>query len=75
MSERIRKGMWVRLGDRIGIVAAKSSVEADVHLVDGEGVTETVVVVALSSISQAAFDDIPAVRRPTADVAEKLGYL
>ena len=75
MIERIRKGMWVRLSDRVGIVAAIGQDGAELHLVDAEGATETVVVVALSSISQAAFDDIPAARRPSADVARALGYL
>ena len=68
MSERLRKGMWVRYADRVGIVASLA-------FPDAEGTTETVIVVTQSSIAQAAFDDIPAARRPVADVAQKLGYL
>ena len=75
MNDRIRKGMWVMLAGRVGIVANLSNPDAEVHLVDSDGITETVVIVTQSSIAQAAFDDIPAARRPTADVAQKLGYL
>lgn len=72
---RLRKGMWVRLADRIGIIANLGADGAEVHLVDAEGVTETVVMIVESSIAQAAYDDIPAARRPSADVAAALGYL
>lgn len=75
MSERLRKGMWVRYTDRVGIVASLAFPDAEVHLVDADGVTETVIVVTQSAIAQAAFDDIPAARRPSADMAQSLGYL
>lgn len=80
MSERIRKGMWVRYSDRVGIVAelmqnTTGTDSAELHLVDSEGVTETVVIVSQAAIAQAAFEDIPVCRRPTPDVAHNLGYL
>lgn len=75
MNSRLRKGMWVRYADRVGIIADLRDPDAELHLTNAEGVTETVVIVSQSSIAQAAFDDIPAPRRPTADMAQKLGYL
>jgi hypothetical protein len=75
MSERLRKGMWVRCADRVGIIAALGDPDIEVHLVDADGVTQTVIVVTQSALAQSAFDDIPASRRPTADMARSLGYL
>jgi hypothetical protein len=75
MSARIRKGMWVRFLDRTAIVAGITGGETELHLVDANGATETVVIAALSSVYQCAYDDIPAARRPTPDAASALGYL
>ena len=74
MNDRIRKGMWVRLADRVGIVADFPDGAVEVHLTNVDGLTETIVIVGPSLLAQAAVDDIPAARRPVADVAHSLGY-
>ena len=72
---RIRKGMWVRHGTRVGIAAEVGETEAQFHEVDANGETVRVDVVFLSAITQAAFDDIPDARKPTEEMARSLGYL
>lgn len=77
-NSNLRKGMWVRHGDKIGIA---NSIDnglgtAEVHYTDAKGVTaETALAVPQEELSQAAFNDIPKARRPEAVPAKQLGYL
>lgn len=78
----LRKGMWVRHVDKVGIIAGFTTIEqqdglvagAEVHFVDDKGFTQTRGFVALTSLTQAAFDDIPKARRPSQKTARLLGY-
>lgn len=71
----IRKGMWVKYKNKLGIVAAKDLTAAELHLVDEHGATKFVIPrVAIESLKQAKYSDIPEPRRPTAEHARRLGY-
>jgi len=86
----LRKGMWIVSAGKVGILnalgpraaniakgeLALAAGQGEVHLVDDKGDTATILpAVPLSSLAQAAFDDIPAPRRPTEEVGRALGYL
>lgn len=80
--KELRKGMWVRTADGIGILNNISvSPEhlwsvGEIHYTNSDG--ETILIqpnVALSGVAQAAFDDIPEPRRPTPERGAGLGYL
>ena len=81
---RIRKGMWVKEGDRVGIVNAINVretegegviEEAEFHLVNtDDGTTGIIYHVPVVALVQAAYEDIPECRRPTKSLANALGY-
>jgi hypothetical protein len=74
----LRRGMWVVVksaASPVGIVTALTNDgTARVMLVDGRGEDKIEVDVPASSLRQAARLEIPAVRRPRREVAERLGY-
>lgn len=73
-----RRGMWVAHGGRIAILAEVDPRlgDGELHYVNDQGeTTETITHVPLSAISIAAYDDIPAPRRPDVDLAWRFGYL
>jgi hypothetical protein len=72
-----RKGMWVTVAGRVGILAKPDDRDAyaEIHYTDADGNTVEVVAVPYAHIAQAAFADIPALRRPSESVASALGYI
>ena len=75
MAERLRKGMWVKHGAQVGIVADLRDASVLFHVTDETGITSSETVVNADEVSQAAFADIPGARRPEPDAARALGYL
>lgn len=72
----IRPGMWVRHRDKVGIAAKVQGETAEVHYVDEEGMTLLAAPdVSLAQLTQAAYEDIPAPRRPDEATARRFGYL
>ena len=73
----LKKGMWVRTADGIGIaVAFFESGEVEVHLTNDMGETIAVHRMEAAAIQgQARYEDIPAPRRPAREVAASLGYV
>jgi hypothetical protein len=79
MQERFRKGMWVMAKakdgtEHIGILNSVDRVFGEVHLVQDNGETNTVVVFALTDVRQAKVEEIPESRRPAPELAARLGY-
>lgn len=75
---RVRKGMWVLYGKRVGILVNFSidKVQGEVHLVDEAGYTYSILgEVHLDELTQASLTDIPQSRRPDKNTARPLGYL
>lgn len=73
-----RKGMWVTVGGRIGILSEPNpkTATAEVHFTDPDGcTTDTASGIPFANIAQAAYADIPAPRRPDEDTAIRFGYL
>ena len=66
----LRKGMWVRVAGKTGIVTSLEPLTVDI--VDDKGLT--VDTVQPSAAKQAKAKDIPASRRPKAEHAKRLGY-
>lgn len=71
----MRNGMWVMHGGKVGIVFTKNESHALVHLVDENGETVDEAVVAVGELRQATLAEIPASRRPSAEVGAKYGYV
>lgn len=73
----IRQGMWVEVGNLVGIVthAHPADNEVTVMLTDAEGLNDKAVRVARELVNQARHLSIPEPRRPTEDIARSLGYL
>lgn len=71
----VRPGMWVKVGERVGIVAELQEAAAVVHIVDEKGETVQHQFVAYGAIVQAGLEDIPAPRRPSEEIAAKFGYV
>lgn len=73
-----RKGMWVTVGGQVGILNTidPRNETGEVHFVDADGCTVDVMhVVPFGAIAQAAYLDIPDVRRPSEAIAREFGYL
>lgn len=85
----LRKGMWVNYKGKVGILVPEGRA-LTVHLVDASGVTIEVVngvpevdadgetflrPLTAGDVAQAAYNDIPAPRRPAEAIAQRLGYL
>jgi hypothetical protein len=82
----LRKGMWVTFQGHVGIyipvnekvVLSGGMTEItthEFHLVNDAGETVTVLrALTTDGMEQAGYDDIPEPRRPSADVAARLGY-
>lgn len=69
------RGMWVTMGDRVGILANIDGDDAEVHFTDAQGDTdEEVKGIPLASLTQSARMDIPKKRRPTVEMAKQMGY-
>ena len=73
----VRKGMWLVVGDRIGIANAVNDFSIEFHEVAEDGTTVNVelIPVAKGGYRQAILAEIPASRRPTPDVGQALGYV
>jgi hypothetical protein len=71
----LRKGMWVTVKGRVGILAGIAATSGEVHYVDDKGVTVERADVSLRALTQAAYDDIPEARRPDEATAKRLRYL
>lgn len=84
MARRIRKGMWVKDGDRIGIANAinvrsfedgPEYEEVEFHAVNTEdGTTDIIYTLPATDVVQASYTDIPECRRPTKSLGNALGY-
>lgn len=75
-SRVLRRGMWVKVGGKVAILNDfRTPTEAEVHLVDGDGLTVEVRTAPLDRLEPAGYKDIPAKRRPTAARARALGYV
>lgn len=75
MVQPLRVGMWVKLEDRVGILASRlDELTSEVHLVDDVGDTAVIVQATNTTLSQATFMDIPERRRPNSERARRLGY-
>ncbi len=70
----IRKGMWAVSSGMIGIVVELGDT-VEFHEVISTGETKEVHYLPYGAIAQAPYLDIPESRRPSEDVARKLGYL
>lgn len=71
----IRKGMWLRYGAHVGVAAAISDGDVELHRVNAAGETISIATVERAAVTKAAYLDIPESRRPPAAVAKSLGYL
>lgn len=72
----VRVGMWVVADDgQVGIVnAITPDGTAEFHRVGVDGLTQLVVMMPVTSLKQAKYEDIPESRRPAAGVARRYGY-
>lgn len=82
----LRKGMWVSYKGKVGILIPEGR-QLTIHLVDAKGATTELVARTMDEavgkprnlepgdFTQAAFNDIPAPRRPSPEAARGLGYL
>jgi hypothetical protein len=77
LGSRLRPGMWVVVGDSVGIIrSANEFGVGDVMLTDEEGLNLIEVHLPLTSIRQAYIDEIPAARVAHMSVGElkAMGY-
>lgn len=68
-----RRSMWVKTPMGLGIITQLAP-ELSVDLVDNTGYTIGSKVVQFHELQQATRQDIPESRRPSVEVAERLGY-
>jgi hypothetical protein len=70
-----RRGMWVRYQDITGILLNVGEAKiAHVMLVNDLGLNLHDIHVPIADLTQATFNQIPAPRRPDAELAVRLGY-
>lgn len=70
-----RNHMWVMTSDGVGIIT-KLGVDSEVHLVDENGETISVIVYPTISLRQAKHLEIPKSRRhPDVTIAKSMGYV
>jgi hypothetical protein len=71
----VRKGMWVVVDDKVGIVASIDGSALEIHFVDEVGNTFLHSLVPTGTVRQATYEEIPEERRPDETVAKYYGYL
>lgn len=71
----LRRGMWVVYSDKVGILTnVEGGNVATVVLTDHLGVNTVEIHVNALELRQAWHDEIPASRRPDAELAQRFGY-
>jgi hypothetical protein len=77
MIQPVRRGMWIRRAHdgAVGILQRGQSASMwSIHVVGEDGSTVAVAPISVLHFRQARLSEIPAVRRPSAEMARQFGY-